>query len=128
MKTVREALILSESGAEVKSYSSATQALLFLVIVPAYGAFASRVNRIRLIRGSRCYLPRILLSFMRFGEGGCAEGVVFFIWVGIFNMLIVAQFWAFANDLYSESQRKAAVSRDHVGASLGAGGGESCRA
>ncbi len=29
-------------------------------------------------------------------------GVAFFIWVGIFNMSLVAQFWSFANDLYSK--------------------------
>src|SRR5688572_22766769 len=49
LKTVRESLILSEGGAEVKSYSAAGQALLLLLVVPAYGALASRVNRIRLI-------------------------------------------------------------------------------
>jgi hypothetical protein len=34
LKPVREALILSESGAEVKSYSAAAQALVLLAIVP----------------------------------------------------------------------------------------------
>jgi AAA family ATP:ADP antiporter len=33
-------------------------------------------------------------------------GLVFFVWVGIFNMMVVAQFWAFANDLYTEAQGK----------------------
>ncbi|MCP5118145.1 MAG: hypothetical protein GY953_45605, partial [bacterium] len=46
LKPIREALILSQAGAEVKSYASAAQALLFLLVVPAYGAFASRVNRV----------------------------------------------------------------------------------
>src|SRR4051812_40153586 len=50
LKTVRDALILTQGGAEVKAYSSAGQALLLLAIVPAYGALASRVSRIRLIR------------------------------------------------------------------------------
>ena len=45
LKTARETFILTEGGAEVKSYSSAGQALLLLILVPAYGAFASRVNR-----------------------------------------------------------------------------------
>ena len=44
LKTAREVFILSEGGAEVKSYSSAGQAVLLLAIVPAYGAFASRVT------------------------------------------------------------------------------------
>src|SRR5438552_14612219 len=120
LKTVREALILSESGAEVKSYSSAAQALLFLLIVPAYGAFASRVNRINLIRWVTLAFASNLLIFYAFGAAGFREGIAFFIWVGIFNMLIVAQFWAFANDLYSESQGKRLFPVIMLGASLGA--------
>ena len=50
LKTVRESLILTEGGAEMKSYSSAGQALLLLLVIPAYGAFASKVNRIWIIR------------------------------------------------------------------------------
>src|SRR6187551_2673037 len=48
LKTAREALILSQGGAEVKSYSAAGQAILLLAIVPLYGAFASRLDRLRL--------------------------------------------------------------------------------
>ena len=44
LKTAREVFILTEGGAEVKSYSSAGQAVLLLGFVPAYGAFASRVR------------------------------------------------------------------------------------
>jgi AAA family ATP:ADP antiporter len=33
-------------------------------------------------------------------------GLVFFIWMGIFNLMIVAQFWSFANDVYSEEEGK----------------------
>ncbi len=120
LKAVREALILSESGAEVKAYSSAAQALLFLGIIPAYGAFASRVNRIRLIRWVTLVFASNLLIFYALGVAGVREGVAFFIWVGIFNMLIVAQFWAFANDLYSEPQGKRLFPVIMLGASLGA--------
>ena len=120
LKTVREALILGESGAEVKAYSSAAQALLFLLIVPAYGAFASRVNRTRLILWVTLGFASHLLIFYALGIAGVREGVPFFIWVGIFNMLIVAQFWAFANDLYSEAEGKRLFPVIMLGASLGA--------
>src|SRR3954465_10701154 len=78
LKSVREALILSESGAEVKSYASAAQALLFLLIVPAYGALASRVNRISLIRWVTLIFASNLLVFYAFGMAGAREGVAFF--------------------------------------------------
>jgi AAA family ATP:ADP antiporter len=37
-------------------------------------------------------------------QHGLALGVAFFIWVGCFNLMIVAQFWTFANDLYSRER------------------------
>src|SRR5262249_60918371 len=40
LKTAREVFILSEGSAEIKSYASAGQAILLLILVPAYGAFA----------------------------------------------------------------------------------------
>src|SRR6266850_2435608 len=49
LKTVREALILTEGGAEVKSYAAAGQAILLLGVVPLFGVVASRVNRVRLV-------------------------------------------------------------------------------
>ncbi len=33
-------------------------------------------------------------------------GIAFFLWVGIFNVFITAQFWAFTNDVYTEGQGK----------------------
>jgi hypothetical protein len=60
---VREALILGDVGAEIKSYTGALQALLFLFIVPLYGAFADRVNRIRLINGVTAFFITNLVAF-----------------------------------------------------------------
>jgi AAA family ATP:ADP antiporter len=119
LKTVREPLILTQGGAEVKAYSAAAQALLLLAIVPAYGAFASRVSRIRLITWVTLIFVSNLLLFYALGLAGAREGVVFFIWVGIFNVFVVAQFWSFANDLYSESHGKRLFPAIAVGGSLG---------
>ena len=119
-RPVREALILTEGGAEVKSYASAGQALLLLAVIPAYGAFASKVNRIRLITWVTLFFISHLLIFAYLGSQGVRVGIAFFLWVGIFNVLIIAQFWAFANDIYSEEQGKRLFAIVGVGASLGA--------
>src|SRR5215475_5578395 len=55
-KTVREALILTEVGAAGKAYTAALQAVLLLLLVPAFGAFASRVDRVRLITGVTLFM------------------------------------------------------------------------
>jgi ATP:ADP antiporter, AAA family len=120
LKTVREALILSEKGAEVKSYSGAAQAVLLLLVVPAYGMLASKVNRIRLISWVTLFFISNLAIFYALGSAGRHIGVPFFIWVGIFNVLVVAQFWGFANDLYTQPQGKRLFPVVGVGASLGA--------
>src|SRR5687767_8330203 len=120
LKTAREVLILTEGGAEVKSYSSAGQAILLLFLVPAYAAFASRVGPVRLVTSVTLFFASNLLLFIAAIAGGLRVGIVFFLWVGIFNMMLIAQFWAFANDVYSEEQGKRLFPLIGVGASLGA--------
>jgi ATP:ADP antiporter, AAA family len=120
LKTAREVFILSEGSAEVKSYSSAGQALLLLFLVPAYGAFASRVNRVRLVQGVTLFFVLHLVLFLGALAGGWHVGIVYFLWIGIFNVMVIAQFWAFANDVYSKDQGKRLFPLIGVGASLGA--------
>jgi AAA family ATP:ADP antiporter len=120
LKTAREGFILSEGGAEVKSYSSAGQALLLLVLVPAYGSLASRVSRIHLIQWVTLFFAGNLGLFLLAIAGGLRIGIVYFLWVGIFNVMVIAQFWGFAADLYTEEQGKRLFPLIGVGASLGA--------
>ena len=120
LKTAREVFILTEGGAEVKSYSSAGQAMLLLAIVPAYGAFASRVNRVRLVTTVTLIFASNLLLFLLAMQAGMRVGIVYFLWVGIFNLMVIAQFWAFATDLYTQEQGRRLFPLIGVGSSLGA--------
>ena len=120
LKTAREIFILSEGGAEVKSYSSAGQAILLLALVPAYGAFASRVNRIQLVQWVTLFFAAHLALFLLAIGAGWRVGVPYFLWLGIFNLMVIAQFWAFAADLYTQEQGKRIFPLIGVGSSLGA--------
>jgi AAA family ATP:ADP antiporter len=100
IKPVREALILAGGGAEVKSYSSAGQALLLLLAVPLYSMLASRFPRRKLITTVTIFFSACLALFYILARFNLPLGIVFYLWVGIFNLMVVAQFWAFANDLY----------------------------
>lgn len=120
LKVVRDALILSESGAVAASYAAAGQAVLLLVFVPAYGAFAARVNRVWLISCVTIFFASHLLIFYALGSGGVRIGLAFYLWIGVFNMVAVAQLWAFANDLYSNERGKRLFPLVGVGATLGA--------
>ncbi len=120
LKTAREVFILSQGGAEVKSYSSAGQALLLLILVPAYGAFASKVNRERLVTWVTLFFVANLALFALASQAGLRIGIAYFLWVGIFNVMVIAQFWAFANDIFTPEQGKRLFPLIGVGSSLGA--------
>jgi ATP:ADP antiporter, AAA family len=120
IKTVREPLILTGGGAEVKSYAAAGQALLLLLIVPAYGFLAGKINRIKLITWITLFFISNLIVFYLLARAQVPIGLVFFLWVGIFNLFVVAQFWSFANDLYTQEQGKRLFGIVAVGGSLGA--------
>src|SRR4051812_3923921 len=103
IKTAREPLILLGGGAEVRSYAAAGQALLLMGFVPLYSWFASRVDRARLLVGATLFfIVCIELFALAVAARVPYVGVAFFIWVGIFNMSLVAQFWTFANDIYTK--------------------------
>jgi ATP:ADP antiporter, AAA family len=103
IKTVREPLILLGGGAEVRSYAAAGQALVLMGFVRLYGWFASRVDRAKLLTGVTLVF---IVCIELFATGVAMRlpylGVAFFIWVGIFNISLVAQFWSFANDVYTK--------------------------
>lgn len=120
LKTVREALILTEGGATVKSYSAAAQAVLLMLVVPLYGWLGTKFVRIRLLTGLTLFFAMNLVVFATIGATGANLGIPFYIWVGIFNVFAVSQFWAFANDLYTEAQGKRLFPVIGVGSSLGA--------
>jgi len=120
IKPIREALILSGGGAEVKSYAAAGQALLLLGLVPAYGALADRLPRRALLNTVTAFFVLCLVGFYGLTRANVAVGVVFFLWVGIFNLMIVAQFWSFANDVYTKEQGERLFAIVAFGGSLGA--------
>ena len=121
MKPVREALILAQpGGAEIKSYSLAAQALLLSVVVPAYGALASRLARRRLINVVTIFFIGCLPLFYLAAEARWHVGVAFFLWIGIFSLMVIAQFWAYANDIYTPAEGKRLFALIAFGASSGA--------
>lgn len=119
IKPVREALILAGGGAEFKSYASGFQAVLLLGLVPAYGAVASRVSRIRLINAVFLFFASNLVIFYFLSRLRVPLYLAFFVWVSIFNNMVVAQLWSFANDLYTPEQGKRLFPIVGVGASVG---------
>jgi AAA family ATP:ADP antiporter len=125
MKTAREGLILAGGtfglrGDELKTYATGAMALLLVGVVPAYGMLASRVRRIRLINVSYAIVMACLGGFYVLGRLGVPVGLPFFIWLGLVSVFLIAQFWSYANDLYTEEQGKRLFAIIATGGSLGA--------
>lgn len=124
IKPVREGLILEmDGGAEYKSFMSGGIAIALLFLVPAYSAFASKLPRNRLVVGvTLFFVSNIVLFYLASSVPALRSklGLIFYVWVGVFNMMVVAQFWAFANDIYDEAQGKRLFPLVGIGASAGA--------
>ena len=120
LKTVREALILSEGTAELKSYLAAGQVVVLAFVVPFYGRLVARYPRITLINIVTVFFVVCPPVFYVLAQLGVPLGVIYFIWIGIFNLMIVAQFWSFANDVYSKEEGERLFVIVGFGASLGA--------
>ena len=120
LKVAREPLILVGGGAEVKSYASVGQSILLVFVTSAYGWLASRVGRMPLIAWTTAIFVANLVGFWALGERGVPLGVPFFLWVGIFNLMSIAQFWSFAADVYTDEQGKRIFPVIGIGSSVGA--------
>lgn len=120
IKPVREALILAGGGAEVKSYAAAGQGLLLLGAVPLYAWLAGRLPRRQLITGVTLFFAACLVLFYLLARLEVPLGVAFYLWVGIFNLMVIAQFWSLANDLYTLEEGKRLFPIVAFGASAGA--------
>lgn len=132
LKVVREPLILAGGGLEiggrrldldgpeVKAYAAAGQALLLVGVVRAYGALARRFGRMQLTTALTLFFAANLVLFFVLARLGVPLGVPFYLWVGCFNLTVIAQFWSFANDVYTPEQGKRLFAIVGIGSSLGA--------
>jgi AAA family ATP:ADP antiporter len=123
LKPLRESLLLVNKDAPViKSALGGAQAVLFIFVVRAFSRLASKVPRHILITWTTSFFISNLVIFYLLHKGGLAAmpmGILFFVWVGIFNYFVIAQFWGFANDLYSDEVGKRTFPLVALGATLG---------
>lgn len=124
LKVIREPLILAYGGAEYKSYATAIQAFILMLIVPLFSIFyhkyadskdrSSIINRVLMFFAANLMIF-LLLNFLNFNIG-----MAFYVWLGIFSVMVVAQFWAFAADSYNVRVGQRLFVILAVGSTLGA--------
>jgi AAA family ATP:ADP antiporter len=119
IKPLRDGLVLAEYSAEIKSYLQVANVLALAVIVPLYGRLTDRFPRRRLINVVTWIFIGALGLFTVMGLAGLPLGILFFIYGSIFAVMIVAQFWSFANDIYRREEGERLFPIIAFGASLG---------
>jgi ATP:ADP antiporter, AAA family len=123
IKAIRNGLLLAAHPPEIQSYMAIPQAILLVFVVKIFARLASRYPRHLLITYVTLFCISNLVLFNVLNWAGVpvsVMGLVFFIWIGMYNLLIPAQFWGFANDIYSEEEGKRLFPVIAFGASLGA--------
>jgi AAA family ATP:ADP antiporter len=110
---------------EVRAYSSFGQSLLLVGVIAWYSGLVDRLPRARLIAGATlfCMSNMVVFWFLQpdfFVANLPLTGIVFYLWVGMFGVFVVAQFWAFAADVYTDEAGRRLMPVVAIGATAGA--------
>jgi AAA family ATP:ADP antiporter len=116
------------SKMEVKAYSSFAQSIFLLLIVGWYARLSGRWDRATLITRATlfCISNMVIFWFLQpgfFFEQLPLSGIVFYLWVGMFGVFVVAQFWTFCADVYTTESGKRLLPMIAIGATSGAAAG-----
>jgi ATP:ADP antiporter, AAA family len=104
VRPVRDQLSGAVGSSQLPLFYAATLVAM-LALTPIFGALVARFPRRRLLGWSYSFFIVCLLAFMpAFVEqesiGARTLGVVFFIWVSVFNLFVVSLFWSFMADVF----------------------------
>lgn len=127
LKVAREAKVLGDrgfygvDGPLLKALARGFQAMIMaLVVIPIYGWVSARLPRRRLMIGMTIfYAINIELFYLLSVAGLPNVGFYFYVWVGIFNVSMLAQFWSYANDVYTPEAGARIFPLIMIGASMG---------
>ena len=122
VKSIRDAWIVSftKKGPNIKSYLGAAIAVALIFVVKAFSRLASRVPRqILMTEVTLFFIITLVLFYILNLLSVPYLAIVFFIWAGIASLLLPAQLWGFANDIYAEDVGKRVFPFVAFGAAFG---------
>ena len=116
------------SKMEVKAYSSFVQSIILLFVVGWYARLADRWDRATLFTRATlfCISNMVIFWFLQpnfFFDQLPLSGIVYYLWVGMFGVFVVAQFWTFCADVYTDERGKRMLPFIAIGATSGAAAG-----
>jgi AAA family ATP:ADP antiporter len=120
MKALREAFILTKFSAETRSYVVALVAMALMLVVPLYGWLRRRLDGVRLLRTVTIIFVVATPLFALLAYFKVPIAIPFYIWVGIYGVMVVSQMWAFAADSFNVKTGQRLFVVIALGANLGA--------
>ncbi len=101
MKALREAFILTRFSAETRAYVVALVALALMLVVPLYGWVRRHLDGVRLLRLVTLFFVVTAPLFALLAHLKVSIAIPFYIWVGVYGVMVVSQMWAFAADSFN---------------------------
>ena len=110
LRPVREQLLAAVGSTQLPRFYGATLVVM-LILAPVFGAIVARYPRRVVVPGIYLFVIACLLGFVPlFAMQGLlsvrALGIVFFVWVSVFNLFAVSVFWIFMTDIWDEAQSR----------------------
>lgn len=122
LRPIREEMGI-RGGVGALQWSFTATFVALLAAAPASSALFARVPRTRAVPlVYRFFLAHLVLFAAAFAGGAWPVAVArtFFVWLSVFNLLVVAVFWSFMADLFTPAQGRRLFGRVAAGGSLGA--------
>ncbi|NHA15679.1 ATP translocase [Thioalkalivibrio sp. XN279] len=124
LRPLREALILAEGSPEIRAYATGAVALVLIFIIPLYKMLfyylKNSGGKSAVLRWVGAFFVVNLVIFAAMIWLEIPVAVPFYIWLGVFSVMVVAQFWAFAADLFNVKTGQRLFALIMVGAAVGA--------
>ena len=124
IRPVRDQLSGAVGSSSLPLFYGAVFAVM-LLLTPVFGLLVARFPRKQLLGWSYSFFILCLLAFvpafMAQDRIGARElGVVFFVWVSVFNLFVVSLFWSLMADIFSSGQARRVFSMIALGGMAGA--------
>lgn len=99
--------------------------VVMLLLTPVFGMLVARFPRKRLLAWSYSFFALCLLAFVpafvaQDRIGARSLGVVFYVWVSVFNLFVVSLFWSFMADIFNSAGARKVFSLIALGGMAGA--------
>jgi ATP:ADP antiporter, AAA family len=121
LRPVRDGLVALLGTDELK-YLNLVVLLVMAILTPIFATLMARVPRTKLLPAIYLFAIANLLAFAFVFENAAWLDMgtrVFFVWIMVFNMFVIAVFWSFMADIWNEEQARRLFGLIAAGGSAG---------